>query len=476
MKIFRQFKQSTIVLFICILLNGCAYTNKFLQNQSHTSEDDAVTDSNQTAKNKDSKKFYDNEQQDNLKFSENNLNYPKKDIFNRIKKGFAFPPLNSKRVSYQIKRFSRDQKYITRLFNRSEKYLFHVINEVEKRGLPTELALLPVIESAYNPHATSRAKAAGLWQFIPSTGKRYNLRQTWWIDERRDIEKSTSAALNYLEKLNEIMKGDWYLSLAAYNWGENSVNKAVKRNKRLNKKTSYLYLRMPRETRNYVPKLIAIKKILLNPEKYGLKIPFIEDKPYFKTVNNVSSMNLDLVAKLSNVDIKEIRDLNASIKRPILNNKYTTSLNIPYNSFELFKQQLKAHQRSNKPLVTWKTYKLKKLNTLKNIAESKNLDTKMLTSANGIRYPKAKLLAGSKIIIPTQNNFVDYTSEIENFKKPKILISSYGVGSYRVKKGDTLSTIARRYKSSVKKIKRLNNLSSNLIRVGKVLKIHDLKL
>ncbi len=394
-------------------------------------------------------------------------------IFLRVKNNFSLQTLPTKRVQHHIKRYSRDPAYLDRLFKRSEKYIFFIMNEVEKRGLPGELVLLPAVESAYNPKATSRANAAGLWQFIPSTGRRFDLNQSWWIDERRDVKKSTYAALDYLESLHKKMDGDWFLALAAYNWGETSVKRAIKKNKLRRKKTGYLNLRMPRETKNYVPKLMALKEILLNPDKYNISLPHIDDKPYFEEVQTFLSIDKEKIISLANLDSSVFEDLNAAVKRPVLNKLKTKSFLLPTDSVTTFKSNLKDYLESSQPLVSWTPYKLKKDQSFNDIAKARGVEGKVLSLANGFRYSQAQLRAGSQIIVPSVADSKDYSLQIERFKKSKLLLKNYGDGSYRVKKGDTLSGIARKFKTKVSTLKRLNRINGTLIRTGQRLKISD---
>ena len=202
---------------------------------------------------------------------------PPVDIWDRIRRGFSMPALNNRRVAQSIRSYSRNPKNIERTFNRAGKYLYHIVEEIEKRGLPTELALLPFVESAFQPEALSHAKAAGLWQFMPATGNIFSLQQNFWKDERRDVLESTRAALDYLQQLHATF-GDWQLALAAYNWGEGRVSRAIRRNKARHRPANYSNLRMPRETAYYVPRLEAIKRIVENPEKYGITLPAIDNR------------------------------------------------------------------------------------------------------------------------------------------------------------------------------------------------------
>ena len=205
---------------------------------------------------------------------------PPADIWDRIRRGFQMPAMNTRRAKQALKLYARDPEYIRRVTERAGKYLYHIVEEVELRGMPTELALLPFVESAFQPEALSYAKASGLWQFMPTTGSIYSLQQNLWKDERRDVLESTRAALDYLNRLHTLF-GDWQLALAAYNWGEGSVSRAIRRAKARGQKTDYVHLRMPRETAWYVPKLMAVREIIEHPEQYGVTLPDLENSPYF---------------------------------------------------------------------------------------------------------------------------------------------------------------------------------------------------
>ena len=222
------------------------------------------------------------------------------DLWGRIRRGFQMPDLQTDLVDMQVNWYAQRPDYVQRMTERSQKYLYHIVEELEARHMPTELALLPFIESAYSPQALSVAKAAGMWQFMPGTGRTYNLKQNMWQDERRDVLASTSAALDYLSRLHD-MFGDWQLALAAYNWGEGNVQRAIARNEAAGLPTDYLSLRMPNETRNYVPKLQAVKNIVMNPQMYGLTLPSIPNHPYFVTVTTSHDIDVEMAAKLANL-------------------------------------------------------------------------------------------------------------------------------------------------------------------------------
>ena len=373
-------------------------------------------------------------------------------VFDEIKENFRLPSLSPKRVNRQVKVFTRNPEYLNRMFDRSKRYLHFIYAEIQARNLPSELALLPFVESAYNPHATSRAKAAGLWQFIPATGRRYDLEQTWWSDERRTVIDSTRAALDYLEYLHKLKNGDWFHALASYNWGERSVRKAIERNRKARKKTNYSSLRMPRETRNYVPKLLAMREIINNPSRYGIQIPIIPNTPYFKSFLINNSLDVKLISKLAEIETDEFLALNANVLRPVVNKKYTKDILLPYEKYEIFKSNLRQYQKTQKNLVGWAPLKLEKSITLRDIAEKYDNNAVTLAKANGIRSVKAKLLKGSSIIVAMNDKNASF--KIEKFKKARLKFLYPDHMFYKVKKGDTLSHIADKYRVSVRKLKK----------------------
>ncbi len=242
---------------------------------------------------------------------------PPDDLWDRIRRGFAVQDLDSALVREKTAYYAARPDYLQRVFDRSRLYLYHIVEEIEKRGLPTELALLPMVESAFNPMAYSRAHASGLWQFIPGTGKRYELTQNWWYDGRRDIVDSTAAALEYLAKLYD-MHGDWQLALASYNWGENAVTRAIAKNKASNLPTDYAHLHMPAETRQYIPKLQALKNIIRDPKPFGIDLGPLPNQPYFATWDDVRDIDVQLAAKLAEMPVEEFVALNPGFSRPLI--------------------------------------------------------------------------------------------------------------------------------------------------------------
>ncbi|MEQ1766154.1 MAG: transglycosylase SLT domain-containing protein, partial [Methylotenera sp.] len=275
------------------------------------------------------------------------------DLWQRIRNGYAMPDSTSSLVTHHEEWYSSRPDYIKRMVERSQRYLFHIVEEVEKRGMPTEIALLPMIESAYNPQANSTSNASGIWQFIPSTGKHFGLKQNWWVDNRRNVTFATDAALAYLQKLYN-MFGAWDLALAAYNAGEGTVGRAIERNRKLGLPIDYESIDLPAETRNYVPKLQAIKNLMTNPENYGLKIQTIANTPYFAKVIAPAQIDAHLAAKLAEISDDEFLALNPSNKRPVIANEGEKhELLLPILAAQAFRNNLANY---DKPLVSWRTY------------------------------------------------------------------------------------------------------------------------
>ncbi|MGE5027802.1 MAG: transglycosylase SLT domain-containing protein, partial [Betaproteobacteria bacterium] len=242
------------------------------------------------------------------------------DLWERIRNGFTLQEVDTPLVQSHVAWYANRPDYVRRMVERSQLYLYHIVEEVEKRGMPTEIALLPMIESAFNPKALSRSRASGIWQFIPSTGKDFGLKQDWWYDGRRDVTAATDAALDYLQKLHD-MFDSWELALAAYNWGEGSVQRAIAKNQRMGLPTDYLSLKMPAETRNYLPKLMAVKRIVMDPEASGLTLASIPNRPYFATVTTKRHIDVAVAARLAEIPLQEFVSLNPAHNRPVINAK-----------------------------------------------------------------------------------------------------------------------------------------------------------
>jgi membrane-bound lytic murein transglycosylase D len=384
------------------------------------------------------------------------------DIWERIRNGFAMQDLDSPLVADRQAYFLNRPDYLKRMIERSRPYLYYIVAELEKRGMPTELALLPVIESAYNPMALSRSKASGMWQFIPSTGKRYDLKQTWWYDDRRDIIASTNAALDYLQSIYE-MNGDWHLALASYNWGENAVARAVAKNQAKGLKTDYLSLTMPTETRYYVPKLQAIKNIIANPALFGIDLPAIPNRPYFTTIATAQDMDVRLAAKFAEMPLDKFLALNPAFNRPVISSQEKSSIVLPAEKLDVFNANLEAHQSSEKPLSSWRVISLKAGDKVEKIAASHGLSVAKLKAINGIK-PKGRFATGQTLLVPVPGTSAVY--EPMPVVIPAVATESAPRAPYVVKKGDTLATISNRSGVSIDDLKRWNKAAQGRLAPG----------
>jgi len=326
------------------------------------------------------------------------LTVPPDDLWTRLRNGFGMPDLHSPLVADRQAYYLNRPDMLKRILQRSRRYLHFVVEELERRGMPTELALLPMVESAYNPMAYSPARALGMWQFIPSTGKNYKLDQNWWLDERRDVIASTSAALDYLQNIYE-MHGDWHLALASYNWGEHAVARAVAKNEAKGLPTDYLSLTMPGETRYYVPKLQALKNILAQPDLFGIQVDAIPNAPYFETVDIPGNMDIALAAKLAEVPLDEFIALNPAYHRPVIRSDGDAQLVLPTDKVQTFLANLRRYEAEDKPLATWHTYGLKKGEKLEAVASRYGLDPSRLRRINGIT-PRSKIGPGFSLLVP----------------------------------------------------------------------------
>ncbi len=315
-------------------------------------------------------------------------------LWERIRNGFAMADLNDDLVLHYQQWYQNRPDALRRMVERSRPYLHHIVEELEARGMPTELARLPMVESSFNPNAYSPAHAAGLWQFIPATGKRFNLAQNWWRDDRRDIVASTGAALDYLQTIYD-MHGDWHLALASYNWGEGAVKRAITKNEARGLPTDYPNLTMPNETRHYVPKLQALKNIFGNPALIArLDLPFISNEPYFATLETSRPIDVKTAARLANMSLEEFQRLNPSHNRPII--APDTSVVIPADKLDTFRDNL---QNSQTPLTQWQAYTVTSAERLTQIAARFDTTAAELARINGLAA-NVRLGAGSTLLVP----------------------------------------------------------------------------
>jgi membrane-bound lytic murein transglycosylase D len=396
---------------------------------------------------------------------------PKIDLWERIRRGFVLPDLNSKLAVQATRWYSGQSDYMVRMSNRASLYLFHIVEEIETRGMPMELALLPFVESAMQPEAESHAKAVGLWQFIPSTGKLYSLEQNHFKDERRDVIESTRAALDYLQKLHDDF-GDWQLALAAYNCGEGCIARAVQRARAAKKSTDYSSLRLPRETQYYVPKLQAIKNIVRDPARYGVELPAIRNEPYFVALTRTRDIDVATAARLAEMPVDEFRALNPAFKRPVIVGAAQPTILLPADRAETFKANFAAYEATGQPLASWTTYTLRENETLAAVAARIGLTEASLREANRIP-PRYRLAPRSTILIPRDETMEDDISA-EKIAANFALVPeqpNYKQITYRVRRGDTLASVSRRWNVKPEEITAWNNLRSESLFAGQRLSL-----
>jgi len=362
--------------------------------------------------------------------------------------------LDSPLVARHEQWYANRPDYVARMTDRARRYLYYITGEVERRGMPTEIALLPMIESAFNPGAYSTARASGIWQFIPSTGKHFGMQQNWWYDGRRDVVSATNGALDYLQKLHD-MFGDWELALAAYNWGEGAVQRAQARNRKRGLPVNYSSLKMPDETRNYVPKLLAVKNIIANPASFGLVLQDIPNEPYFAAVATAKHIDVKLAAQLADISMEEFIALNPAHNRPVILQDNSDLILLPIDKVETFRANLETY---DKPLVSWQPYHPKKGERLDQLAPKLGLSVETLKSVNGISG-RSNVSTGQTLLVPVNGEESETDSEFEAFNmhlRPYATEATRTI-SHKVHKGETLSSIARRYRVSVAKLKSWND-------------------
>ena len=455
------------------------------------------------------------------------------DLWQRIRRGFVMADLDSVMVQNHERWYSSRPDYIQRFVGRGAKYLYHVVEEVEQRGMPTEVALLPIIESAFNPQAYSRAKAAGMWQFIPSTGKNFGLKQDWMADNRRDVLLSTHAALDYLQKLYG-MFNSWELAFAAYNCGEGCVARAIQKNQRKGLPTDFLSLKLPPETRQYVPKLLAVKNIVLAPASFGIALDTVENRPYFGKVTAPAKIDIKLAARLAEMPEEEFSALNPAFNRPVASSE-TGYFLVPADKAMAFRTNMDLYRSLDGPLVSWQTVNAKRGESVDTVARRHGLTASYLRATN-ISLPerKGKLTQNTSIMVPMHKEAKIITATLdkrdalkasratteslplelvagapipletnadEEITEPTpTLIATATLGStrhmpvsipaaisnppavaisaritaatrYIVQSGDTLFSISKRFGVTVEHVKALNRLSGSTLQAGQSLQI-----
>jgi membrane-bound lytic murein transglycosylase D len=382
------------------------------------------------------------------------------DLFDRMRAGFALDEVQEPAIDQQLAWFEHNQDYLERVFQRGQRYLYHVVTEVEARGMPLEFALLPVVESAYEPFAYSVSRAAGLWQFIPGTGVRFGLKQNWWYDGRRDVIESTRAALDYLQELHDQFDGDWLLAIAAYNVGENTVQRELDYNRAHGKPTDFWHLTLPAETRAYVPKLLAMKRLMAEPERYGLEFAVIPNEPYFAVIDTSAQIDLKIAAQLAGTSYDELVALNPGYNRWATDPAGPHRMLVPIDNADAFESALKTLSPDDR--VPFATHEVTRRETLAMIAKQYGTSVTVLTKINDLK--DGKVSAGDTLKIP----------EISGKLPDKVLLAASRVDSpqtdlgrkqhqivYRVRAGETLSSIARSHGIPVSTLARLNNIGAS---------------
>ncbi len=392
------------------------------------------------------------------------------DLLGRMVAGFALEPVDNARVRQELAWFTRNPAYIDRVFTRGSLFLPHILDEIEARGLPAELALIPLIESAYDPFAYSHGRAAGLWQFIPGTGLRFGLRQNWWYDARRDVLESTRAALDYFEYLNGFFEGDWLLAMAAYNAGEGRVRQAVNRNLRAERDPAFWYLQLPRETRHYVPRLLAIRKLLTDPEAHGITLPELPDEPGFAIVPVEGQMDLALAAELADVSTDEIYRLNAGFNRWATDPEGPQRLLVPADREALFRERLAAVDLREQ--VQWSRHRVTSGETLIHIARRYGTTVEVIRDVNGINGNIIR--AGQTLMIPQAVRSLEHYTGSADMRLAATQSRPRGGTriDHTVTAGESLWSIARRHGVGVRELARWNGMApGDTLAVGRSLVI-----
>jgi membrane-bound lytic murein transglycosylase D len=381
----------------------------------------------------------------------------RKDLWGRVRSGFAMPPLDSDLVRDHERWYASRPDYVKRMTERGSRYLFHVVEELQRRKMPTELALLPFIESAFNPQAMSSARASGMWQFMPLTGKDYDLTQNMFRDDRRDVLASTRAALDYLGRLNKMFNGDWQLSLAAYNWGEGNVKRAIARNERAGLPTDYESLNMPAETRHYVPKFQAVKNIVSAPQDFGLTLPVLENHPYFVSVPIRRDMDVAVAARLAGLGLEEFKALNPQMNKPVILAAGTPQVLLPYDNADGFIRRLSNFRG---PLATWTAWVVPKTMRSAEAAHQTGMSEVTLREMNRIP-PKMLVKAGSTLLVQRSEQRVQDVPEHVADNAHMALapdVPPLRKVAIQARKGDTVLALAKRYRVTAAQIAQWNRI------------------
>ncbi|MDQ5897324.1 MAG: rane-bound lytic murein transglycosylase [Pseudomonadota bacterium] len=381
----------------------------------------------------------------------------RRDLWGRVRVGFGMPDLDNELVRQHERWYASRPDYVQRMTDRGSRYLYHIIEEVQRRGMPTELALLPFIESAFNPQAMSSARASGMWQFMPLTGKDYDLKQNMFRDDRRDVLASTRAALDYLGRLNRMFNGDWQLALAAYNWGEGNVKRAIARNERAGLPTDYESLSMPAETRHYVPKFQAVKNIVQAPQAFGLTLPALENHPYFLSVPIRRDIDVAVAARLAGLPLEEFKALNPQMNKPVILAAGVPQILLPYSNADTFVKRLATHQG---PLASWTAWVVPRTMKTSQAAEQIGMSESELREINRIP-PKMLVKAGSTLLVQrAETRAVDVPEHVADNAHMALApdVPPLRKIEIRARKGDTVMALAKRYRVGANQIASWNRI------------------
>jgi membrane-bound lytic murein transglycosylase D len=379
-------------------------------------------------------------------------------IWSRLRRGFRLGDISHPRIDREIRRLRQAPKAFVALMMRAEPYLHHILNEVEAAGLPTELALLPAVESGFRPHVYSPDGAAGLWQFMPATGRMMGLEQDWWFDTRRSVRPATDAAIAYLEKLNGRFSGDWLHTLAAYNAGARKVGNAIRKARRRGEPTDFWSLDLPGETDRYVPRLLALAMVVDDPEKYGLELPKIDDRPYFAPAFTAGQIDLNVAAELAGIPVEDLLVLNAGHKRWTSRPDGPHELLLPVD--RVYRFEFAAASLPDDKRLRLVRHRIQPGESLSRIARRYGVTVQAIRQSNGLK--DSRIRAGEELLVPLSDSVVAEASKSNELARQRLY--------YRVRKGDSLYTIARRFQVSIADLKRWNRVG-RYIRPGERLTV-----
>ncbi|MGB5720888.1 MAG: LysM peptidoglycan-binding domain-containing protein [Woeseiaceae bacterium] len=390
------------------------------------------------------------------------------DVLAKLRDGFALTYEDNARTAAELKWFARHPDYLNRVFTRAQRYMPYIAAELERRGMPLELALLPIVESAYDPFAYSHGRAAGLWQMIPGTAKRFGIKQNWWYDGRRDVVDSTRAALDYLQHLEGLNDGNWLNAIASYNSGEGNVLRAARKNRKASKPTDFWYLKLPRETSMYVPKLLALVEIVANPEKYNLTLPVVADEQQFMVADIGSQLDLALAAELAGVDVDTVYQYNPGYNRWSTDPSGPHQLVMPVDVADQFVAALDEVPAADR--VRWKRHKVKEGEAISQIAEKYNTTVSALRAANNLRGNTIR--AGHHLMIPVATKPLSAYSKSADARLAKTQNRQRAGNKIEhvVRSGESFWTISRRYKVTHRQLAAWNGMApGDTLSVGRKL-------